>query len=234
MSDNFKLPGSSYEEIVKIIKAYASGKQGQSMSLDLLRQSTGIDKSNISRNNGFLIQLEIITSGKIKAATDVGFKLGRAYTHGINDEIKHVWLEIIENDEFLSRMLSAIKIRGGMDRTSFISHILYSAGTNPNANSKAGANTIIEIFKLVELINEVDGKLQINHVESAISKETCNEETEYTTENKEPLVVEHDHITEIPAASNMQVKLNINVNLDSNNFDEMTEKIIALIEKLKI
>lgn len=34
MSETYKLPGSSYEEFVKIIKAYATGKNGIPMTLD--------------------------------------------------------------------------------------------------------------------------------------------------------------------------------------------------------
>ena len=34
MADNFKLPSSSYEEIVKLIKAYSGEKEGVALSLD--------------------------------------------------------------------------------------------------------------------------------------------------------------------------------------------------------
>lgn len=232
MSDNFKLPGSSYDEIVKIIQAYASGKQGQSMSLDVLRQATGIDKTNVSRNNGFLMQLELITEGKEKAATETGYKLGRAYTHNIVDDVKQIWLEIIENEEFLGRMISAVKIRGGMDRTSFVSHILYSSGTNPNGNSKAGANTIIDILKLVEVITEVDGKLQINNsvkqreIENPTSKDSIISPSSNSISSRE-IISEHATL------NSPQIKMNLNITLDLSNFDEMEEKILNLIDKLK-
>ena len=41
MADNFKLPGSSYEEIIKIIKAYSSGKEGQAQPLDAIQELIG-------------------------------------------------------------------------------------------------------------------------------------------------------------------------------------------------
>ena len=55
MSESFKLPGSSYEELTKIIKAYSTGKIGVPMSLDAVAQTTGMDKTVVSRNNGFLV-----------------------------------------------------------------------------------------------------------------------------------------------------------------------------------
>ena len=56
MSEVFKLPGSSYEEITKIIRAYSNVKSGQALSLADLAQMSGMDKTIISRNNGFLLQ----------------------------------------------------------------------------------------------------------------------------------------------------------------------------------
>ena len=63
MAENFKLPGSSYEELVKIIKAYSTGKIGTPMALDAVAQATGMDKTVVSRNNAFLVQMGFISEG---------------------------------------------------------------------------------------------------------------------------------------------------------------------------
>lgn len=159
MSETYKLPGSSYEEFVKIIKAYATGKNGIPMTLDTVAQTAGMDKTIVSRNNGFLVQLSLISEGNKKSPTQDGIDLGRAYTLKMVDEIIRLWRNIIEADEFLSRMLSAIKIRNGMEKTSFINHIIYSSGSNNNNNTRAGASTIIEIYKVAGLVQETDGKI---------------------------------------------------------------------------
>ena len=50
MSEIYKLPGSSYEELIKIIRAYAAAsKNGAAVSLAEVAQSTGMDKTIISR-----------------------------------------------------------------------------------------------------------------------------------------------------------------------------------------
>ena len=59
MSETYKLPGSSYEEFVKIIKAYATGKNGIPMTLDTVAQTAGMDKTIVSRNN-LLLKMESI------------------------------------------------------------------------------------------------------------------------------------------------------------------------------
>ena len=51
MAEMYKLPGSSYEELIKIIKAYSLGKSGVAVSLDELVQATGMSKTIISTQN---------------------------------------------------------------------------------------------------------------------------------------------------------------------------------------
>ena len=86
MAELFKLPSSSYEEVVKIIMAYSGTKEGTVQTLDDIAQSTKIDRTIVSANNGFLVQMGIITEGNKKGTTDVGRLLGRAYTSKIEDE----------------------------------------------------------------------------------------------------------------------------------------------------
>lgn len=159
MADTYRLPGSSYEEIVKIIRAYGSAKNGAALSLADVAQTTGMDKTIISRNNGFLIQLRLITDGNKKSATDTCINLGRAYGCGINEQIAVLWHDIVKSDEFLERMLSTIQIKGQMSKQEFANHIVFSSSNNSTPSAKTGALAIIEILKLTQLIEEKDGMI---------------------------------------------------------------------------
>lgn len=108
-----------------------------------------------------MVQVGLITEGNKKAATETGRALGRAYTSKITDEVDRIWKEIIAEVDFLNRMLSAVRIRNGMDRSSFINHIIYSSGLKDTKESRAGAGALIEIFKSVGVLLEVDGKLTV-------------------------------------------------------------------------
>ena len=127
MAETFKLPSSSYEELIKLFQAYANTKEGTALSLDDITQATGVPRTVVSKNNGFMVQVGLITEGNKKAATETGRALGRAYTSKITDEVDRIWKEIIAEVDFLNRMLSAVRIRNGMDRSSFINHIIYSS-----------------------------------------------------------------------------------------------------------
>ena len=149
MAETFKLPCSSYEELIKLFQAYANTKEGTALSLDEITQATGVPRTIVSKNNGFMVQVGLITEGNKKAATETGRALGRAYTSKITDEVERIWKEIIAEVDFLNRMLSAVRIRNGMDRSSFINHIIYSSGLKDAKESRAGAGALIEIFKSV-------------------------------------------------------------------------------------
>lgn len=234
MAEAFKLPGTSYEIIQKIIKGYSTVKEGQTYSLADVAQSTGLDTSQISRNNNFLIELGIITSGGKKSPTEIGKKLGMALTHEVNDSQK-IWRDIIEENEFLSKMITAIKIRGGMDRNSFVNHILYSAGnTSTAATAKAGANAIIDIFIDSGLLNEVDDKISFVH--STINEEVDNVSDDMIEDRRTISSVDMiiDSKKESSPQSNSAV-VNINININVNSKDEYSllgEELVKLIDNL--
>lgn len=75
-----------------------------------------------------MVQIGLITEGNKKSATDIGRSLGRAYISKIDYELERIWKEIIAENDFLNRMVSAVRIRNGMDRTNFLNHIIYSSG----------------------------------------------------------------------------------------------------------
>lgn len=72
MAETFKLPCSSYEELIKLFQAYANTKEGTALSLDEITQATGVPRTIVSKNNGFMVQVGLITEGNKKAATETG------------------------------------------------------------------------------------------------------------------------------------------------------------------
>lgn len=176
MAEIYKLPGSSYEELIKIIKAYSFGKSGVAVSLDELAQTTGMPKTVISRNNGFLVQTKLISEGTKKAATDLGKQIGKAYELNMAEQIQKCWNQVIDNDEFLSRMISTIQIKGKLSKTEFVNHIVFSSSTGNSSTARAGAAAIIEIFKIISLVEEQDGNLVIGTGKKNSIAETFIEE----------------------------------------------------------
>lgn len=234
MAENFKVPGSSYEEVVKIIKAYASGKVGQAYGLEDIAQLSGMDKTVVSRNNGFLMCVELITEGNKKAATDICLNMGRAYNLNMIDEIRKNWITIITENEFLTKMLTAVKIRNGMDKTSFINHILYSAGGSTNKGAKTGANTILEIYKVSGLVKEIDGKI------NACAVDLINDGSLNTKEGSDKVSCDSEALHSVVPVSAVtknvkrhQINININIEAKVDELELLSQKIKQLLESIE-
>jgi len=228
MAVNFKLPGSSYEELIKILKAYATGKVGTPMSLEMVAQIAKMDKTIVSRNNGFLVQLAFISEGNKKSLTQLGSDLGRAYNLNMSEQIVSIWRNVIETNEFLSRMLSALKIRNGMEKSEFVNHILYSSGSSTNNNTRTGANTIIEIYKVAKLVTEEDGKI--------IPLKEENDEIKSNNDYATHINTSSGEISAIPIrtinTSSAKINITINLNITLEDLDILPEKIKALINSI--
>lgn len=230
MAENFKLPGSSYDEFTKIILAYASGKPGQPMSLDVVAQYASMDKTIVSRNNGFLVQCGLVSEGNQKAATELGIKLARAYKLNMDVEISRIWRELIENDEFLARMLSAIQIRKTMEKAAFLNHIVYSSGASAVKNAKTGAATLVELLKVAGLVLEQDGQIIATDQNNSII------EPGESKENGQSNIPDNYH-QEIHSQSvcvpHGTININININVSPDDIDTLSEKLKTLIESLR-
>ena len=174
-----KLPRSSYEEICKIIIAY--GQFDKKTSLVQLSKTIAMGQSQISANNSFLTTIEVIEGGQKKFATSKGRAIARALQHNIVDEIRNAWREIIQQNEFLNKMILSIKIRKGMDISAFESHIAYSAGEAKSKPVMTGARSVIDILKAANLIEEQDGKIFPIGDDSIITTTTPTTTTSTTT-----------------------------------------------------
>lgn len=232
--ETFKLPGSSYDEICKIIQAY--GKLARPSSLEDVSQSIKMHTTVISRNNAFLAAAGIIEGGKLKSATALGQELARAIDYDRNDEISTAWREIVKTNEFLSKMLSAIRIRKSMDITTFQGHIAYSAGQSKTTNTMAGAKAIIDILKSAGLIIEKDGQL----ISSDISTETNEQiKSEYdktlqqkgSQEEKQTIV----RINHLPAnVRDVSINVQINIEVKPEELEGLGQKVKKLLDEITL
>ena len=225
MAETFKLPCSSYEELIKLFQAYANTKEGTALSLDEITQATGVPRTIVSKNNGFMVQVGLITEGNKKAATETGRALGRAYTSKITDEVERIWKEIIAEVDFLNRMLSAVRIRNGMDRSSFINHIIYSSGLKDAKESRAGAGALS-----VGVLSEVDGKLSVLDEPSSARVSVASNTISAEQTHSEPVAQQALPVATISAKNS--IVINININCTPADIDGLGEKISQLLYEL--
>ncbi len=232
--EKFKLPNSSYEELTKIIKSY--GHFSMPVGLDEVSKLIGMDRTVISRNGGFLVELGILEPGQKKTTSTIGKLLSHALEHSMPDEIRSYWREIVLENEFLSKLITAIKIRNGMDDNTLQSHIAYSAGQPKKPQFMTGARTIVDILRAAVLIKEVDGKYVVSTTESS-ETDTRRENTKELISSSASSSGSHQRIfTAIPTEQgDTQIKVNINVSINCTvaELDSLGEKLRKVIDEFK-
>ena len=159
MGDAISLPASSLGELEKVIKGY--GHSGKEIDLTSLSKLTGINRTSISTNNPFLAEAGIVTSGKKKKITDEGLKLARALDHNQSEHVSAAWRKVVRESEFLSNIVSTIRIKGGMSVEDASSHVLYAAAAKNTKGNRTGARTIVDVLVMTGLITNEDGTLKV-------------------------------------------------------------------------
>jgi len=226
--EKFKLPQSSYEELVRIIKTY--GHVSLPASLEEVSRLSGMNTTMISRNAGFLTAIGVLESGVRKLPTPPGKELAQALEHGINDQITSWWRKIVCENDFFEKLLTAIKIRNGMDEDTLEAHIAYSAGQPKKKQFMTGARTVVDILHAAGLIIESDGKITTNVETTEVAANHTKKDTRYGQETPAKAIQPHVEL----AIPGVEVSLNIQVNINCAPADlgEMSGKLKSLLKEL--
>lgn len=243
--DKFKLPGSSYEEVVKVIKGY--GHHTEPAELSSISQVTGLHPTIVSRNNGFLVGTGIIEGGQKKALTAVGRQLAHALDHEIEQDISSTWRELVLASDFFRKLLSAIRIRNGMETATLQSHIAYSAGLSKSPGVMTGARTVIEVLQVAGVIREVEGKLQTVNVDQ-ISVPVSPDTREAGEKDNREFLLGSVLVPTFPASAPrpqrapegpdsrerplLQVNIEVRVQCTPDELESLSPKLRALLDEL--
>jgi hypothetical protein len=155
--EGFPLPNSSYKELIKIIQGY--GRIGTEASLGDVAKFTAMNETIVSANNRFLVATGVVKGKQKKTITPLGAELAIALQHELPDEISAKWRAIVEANDFLQKVIAAVRIRKSMDDSSLESHVAYSAGQPKTPVVATGARTVVDILKTAGLLREEGGSL---------------------------------------------------------------------------
>lgn len=228
-AERFKLPRSSYEELVKIVIAYASADKPASLAD--ISKITGISSTGVSDNNSFLVAVGLIEGGKGKSPTPKCKQLGKALEHNIPDEIAKGWAFVIRESDFLNKLLQAINVRRGMDESQLQTHVAYSAGEPKSDPVMTGARTVVDILRQSGLIQEQDGRMTVadkslvqQTEQSPAGERAPGGPSDRTREAEEP--GEHK-------GPSYTIQIQIRVNATPAELDGLAEKVKALKRSLE-
>lgn len=151
------LPGSGYDVVSKILHAYALCGD-KSISLDDVATKAGMNRTLISKNNGFLASLGLITGGKLKILTPEGKKLALALGHDLDEDSAQAWKQILLSAPAAESILDMIKVQKSIDVNILPAKIASTLGVPDSSMTRTGTKTLIEILMTCGLLMESDGK----------------------------------------------------------------------------
>jgi len=228
--EKVKLPRSSYEEIKKIIIAY--GSLGKPATLYDISHSTGMNRTVISANNAFLTLVEIIEGGNKKTVTSKGARLARALEHEIEEEMHASMLIIINENDFLTKMLQAVKIRKGMDISQLENHIAFSSGEPKTSQVMTGARAVVDILLASGQLRQDGDRLIINNNDYyENSPETITPKNDIASDNE---TVYETKALSISKKGKSGVNLNIELSITAtpNELEGLGKKIKSIFDDL--
>lgn len=240
MGTDTSLPGSSYEELAKIIKGYAH--IGDNASLDSLANLIGMNKTAVSRNNKFLAELGIVSGGQKKSPTELGKKLGRALDHNQEEDSRRYWREAIQGSEVFSKLVTTVRIKSGMTSEGLSSHILYVSGQKANGPNKTGANTLVDILCNAGLLINVDGAVSVTTPKEEFPSTGSDEEIHAAQQeaastvktSSAPSALEPPNIVQhMPIATSgiPSIAINIQLHLPETDNAEVYEKLFKTLRE---
>jgi hypothetical protein len=182
---------------------------GTKTSLGEIAKIMGSDPTTVSRNVSFLVAIGVIDGGRDKGITPLGARLGRAIEFGQDEQSSKAWREALADVPLVQRLLSAIRVRGGMDGQTLQTQIVYTAGVSKSSGAMTGGAAVVEMLRAAHLIIERDGKY--------IAPSTAESSPSSDIEVQE-LPVEHTSVVERRVvlsdnSDNLQLRVDVRINV---------------------
>ena len=223
----FRLPGSSYEELVNIIVAYGTrdeaARPGDVGKLDAVHQSS------VSRNNGFLTEIGVLQGESKKLITRRGRALALALARRDRAEIRRNWRAVVATNEFLQNVVAAVKLREGMLYPTVQAYVAHAAGQPRNKPVMTGAGAIVEILKAAGLLREEAGELVATFDEDLEMEDLEVEDGSLPeiAEAPEPTVS-----ATVDADGDPPVRIHLHVQCTADEIEDLGPRLKALLREL--
>jgi len=232
----FRLPGSPYEDLVKILVAY--GTRDEASATGDVGKLDSVHQSSVSRNNAFLREIGVLQGETKKLITPRGRSLALALAGKDHVEIRSNWRAIVAASEFLQNVVSAVKLREGMLYPTVQAYIAHAAGQPRNKPVMTGAGAIIEILKTAGLLKEEAGELVApfgKEPEPEAQPASADDSLPETTKAAEPLV--SATVSEAAATGSFTgypatVSIHVQVRCTADEIEDLAPRLKTLLREL--
>jgi hypothetical protein len=230
--EKFRLPRSSYEQLVRIIQAY--GQFNAEATLDEVANIAGTQRTVVSANNGFLADTGLLAGGNKKILTDPGRGLARALEFDNQEDTQRLWREVISDTDFFRSVLSAVRIRRGMDASTLQTHIAYSAGLPKNKGVMTGAACVIDVLEVAGLLREDEGKLVAVPAEDVEARDVSVVSPSANEAEMPPPPQVGEERGPVVVRGRPGVQIQIQIACSADEIEDLAPKLRKLLEELEV
>lgn len=227
------IPNSDYNKVTQIIQGYLT-KNDEALDLDQISTRSGIQRDIITRNNGFLLSIGILTSGIKKKLSEQGKKLALAIEHSDGEEINRQWESIIHQASLLEPIIQMIKVQKKATKDKWESKILQALELQSGKRTGTGISCLLTILEKANFL-EKDGKeysiskagtssIQSDQNETDLGSQ---ENTGKNTQNNDG--VQQDNLA--PLKGQPAVHIDIQIHISSDAKPEQIDQVFASMAK---
>lgn len=143
----------------RIIQGYAQTED--ETNVEAVAQILAMHRTRISGVSGFLTDLGIISGGQKKRVTEPGRRLGRALQFEQLEEARAVCRALVRENEFVSGLVTTVRLRSGMSVDALAKHVLMVSGAKKTKENETGARALIEFLEFSGFVVREDGNLNV-------------------------------------------------------------------------
>jgi hypothetical protein len=157
----FAMPGSSWEMLKRIIKAYYAAHEDKQSTVESIAKLGGISRPVISLNNNFLRSIGMVEQNEYKL-TPVGVRLAIGLARKTTSVVTGALNEIVDKTDKLKKIVKTVQARGTMDEAALKVEMMLVLGLNENSRGFPFLRTLMDLLYESGILLERDGKVSFH------------------------------------------------------------------------
>jgi hypothetical protein len=157
----FAMPGSSWEMLKRIIKAYYAAQENKESTVESIANLSDIDRPVISSNNKFLRSIGVVEQNQYKL-TPVGVKLAMGIARKNAAVIAGALKEIVDKTDELGRVVKTVQARDAMSEDELKVEMMLALGLTEKSPGLSRLRTLIDLLYESKILIEHEGKVSFH------------------------------------------------------------------------
>jgi hypothetical protein len=157
------LPGSSWETVKKIIRAFFAANDEESATVEDIAKLAGVLRPVVSMNNNFLRSVGIVRPDQWKL-TEAGLRYATGLQMNNDSMASESLAQAARTNPILSQLLNLLKARGEMKTDTFKGDVIIRLGLNPNDRQAQFIKPLFEMLQEAGLIIMDDDTVALANV----------------------------------------------------------------------